>query len=56
MIREKILKVQADIKERKKPEGQKTIIYDIITGDDLPPEEKTLPRLDAEASALVAAG
>ncbi|KAL8957356.1 MAG: hypothetical protein Q9193_005347 [Seirophora villosa] len=56
MIREKILKVQADIKEGKKPEGQKTIIYDLITGDDLPPEEKTLPRLEIEASALVAAG
>ncbi|KAI4087722.1 MAG: hypothetical protein LQ344_006608 [Seirophora lacunosa] len=56
MIREKILKVQADIKKGKKPEGQKTIIYDLITGDDLPPEEKTLPRLEAEAIALVAAG
>lgn len=56
MIRERIFKVQADIKEGKKPEGQKSIIYDLITDHDLPAEDKTLPRLEAEAIALVAAG
>ncbi|KAL8934024.1 MAG: hypothetical protein Q9216_006112 [Gyalolechia sp. 2 TL-2023] len=56
MIRDKIFKVEADIKEGKKLKGQKSIIYDLITDDHLPPEDKTLPRLEAEAIALVGAG
>ncbi|KAL8651113.1 MAG: hypothetical protein Q9210_003432 [Variospora velana] len=56
MIREKIFMVQANIKEGKEPEGQKSVIYDLITGDHLPPEDKTLPRLEAESIALVSAG
>lgn len=56
MISEKIFMVQANIKEGKKPEGQKSVIYDLITDDNLPPEDKTLPRLVAESVALVSAG
>lgn len=56
MIRERIFKVQVDIEEGKKHGGPKSIIYDLMTNDDLPPEDKTLPRLEAEAIALVAAG
>lgn len=55
MIRDKVFEGEADIKERKQPGGQKSIFYDLITGDDLPPEEKTLARLEAEAVTLVAA-
>ncbi|KAL8927558.1 MAG: hypothetical protein Q9208_002363 [Pyrenodesmia sp. 3 TL-2023] len=56
MIRDKILKVQVDIEEGKTPKGQKSIIHELITDIHLPPEDKTLTRLEAEAIALVAAG
>ncbi len=56
MIRDKIFKVQADIKEGKTPEGQRSIIHELIMDDVLPAEDKTLARLEAEAVALVAAG
>lgn len=56
MVRDRIVKVQADISEGKQPEGGKTIIYGLITDDNLAPEDKMLPRLEAEAAAIVAAG
>ena len=56
MVREKILKAQADIFEGKEAEGQKSIIYDLIMDDELPVEDKSIGRLEAEFIGLVAAG
>ena len=56
MVRDKILKVQKDLSEDKKIEGQKTIFHDLLTSDQLPPHEKTPERLEFEGVGLVAAG
>lgn len=56
MVHEKVVKVQNDLAEDKKIEGQKTIFHEVITNDSLRPEEKTVERLEAEGVGLVAAG
>ncbi|KAI4202646.1 MAG: hypothetical protein LQ350_002439 [Teloschistes chrysophthalmus] len=56
MVREKLNKVQADLQEGKKIEGQRTIFHDLFANDQLQPEEKTAERLEAEGVGLVAAG
>ncbi|KAL8949991.1 MAG: hypothetical protein Q9222_003934 [Ikaeria aurantiellina] len=58
MVREKIQLVQTDIRENKgePPRGQKTIFHELFANEQLPPEEKTAVRLEAEGVILVAAG
>lgn len=56
MVREKLNKVQADLQEGKKIEGQRTIFHDLFANNQLQPEEKTAERLEAEGVGLVAAG
>lgn len=56
MIHEKVTKVQADLSEEKKIDGQKTIFHELIKNDQLRPEEKTTERLVAEGVGVVAAG
>ena len=56
MVHEKVVKVQNDLAEDKRKEGQKTIFHEVISNDSLRPEEKTVERLEAEGVGLVAAG
>ena len=56
MVHEKVVKVQHDLAEGKKIEGQKTIFHEVITNDSLRPEEKSVERLEAEGVGVVAAG
>ena len=56
MVRSKILKVKAELAEGRKPEGQKTIFYDILTNPQLAEEDKTIARLENEGVSVVAAG
>ena len=56
MVHEKVTQVQADIAEDTKVDKQKTIFHDLITNDQLRPEEKTTERLEREGVGLVAAG
>lgn len=56
MVREKIDKVQTDLQQGRKMEGQRTIFHDLFTNNQLPPGEKTTERLEAEGVGLVAAG
>ena len=56
MIHEKVSKVQADLKAGVKTQGQRTIFHELLTNSQLPPEEKTPERLEAEGVGLVGAG
>lgn len=56
MVHEKVTQVQTDLIEVKKVDSQKTIFHDLITNDQLQPQEKTTERLAAEGFALVSAG
>ncbi len=58
MVRAQVLGVKAELDEGKKPDGQgqKTIFYDLLTNDQLPPEDKSVDRLESEGISLVAAG
>lgn len=58
MIRSQVLGVKAELDEGKRPDGQgqKTILYDLLTNDQLPPEDKSVDRLESEGLSLVAAG
>ncbi|KAL8662424.1 MAG: hypothetical protein Q9202_004745 [Teloschistes flavicans] len=56
MVREKIDRVQTDLQQGRKMEGQRTIFHDLFTNNQLPPGEKTAERLEAEGVGLVAAG
>ena len=55
-MRDKINAVQSDLSEGKRTDSQKTIFHDLITNDQLRPEEKTAARLEAEGVGVVAAG
>lgn len=58
MIRAQVLGVKAELDEGKKRDGQgqKTIFYDLLTNEQLPPEDKSVDRLELEGVSLVAAG
>ncbi len=56
MVRDQVLGVKSELAQGKKPVGQKTIFYDLLTNDQLPPEDKAVDRLQAEGLLLVAAG
>lgn len=56
MIRSKVLAVKAELAEGKKPVGQKTIFYDLLTNSQLRPEDRTVDRLENEGLSVSAAG
>ena len=56
MVRDKISAVQKDLNEGRKTDSQKTIFHELITSDQLRPEEKTADRLEAEGVGVVGAG
>ena len=55
-IRNKILEVKAEMAKGRKPQGQRTIFYDLINDDHLAAEDKTIERLENEGVSIVAAG
>ena len=56
MVRDKISNIQVGISEGKRPDGQRTILYELIQSEQLRSEDKTGARLEAESLSLVAAG
>ncbi len=51
-----VIEIKNKIQNNQKPEGQTTILYDVLTNDRVRPEEKTVDHLAGEAHILVAAG
>lgn len=58
MIRMQVLDVKAELDEGKRQDGkgQKTIFYDLLQNEHLPPEDKTVDRLENEGISITAAG
>ena len=56
MVREQVIIAKASITNSKKPSGQKTVFYDLLTSDQLSPEDKSIDRLEAEGITVFAAG
>ncbi|KAL8785036.1 MAG: hypothetical protein Q9195_008796 [Heterodermia aff. obscurata] len=56
MVHDKVGKVQSDFAENKKVDSPQTIFHSMIANNQLPPEEKTTERLEAEGAGVVAAG
>ena len=56
MVHDKVNKVQSDFAEDKEVNSRQTIFHGLIANDQLPPEEKTTERLEAEGAGVVAAG
>lgn len=58
MIRMQLLDVKAELDEGKRPDGKgpKTIFYDLLKNENLPPEDKTVDRLENEGISITAAG
>jgi hypothetical protein len=56
MVRDKVSHVKAEVAEGRKPEGQKTVFYDLLMNEQLAPEDKTNDRVEAEGVSVVAAG
>lgn len=48
--------MKKNLAEGRKPIGRKTIFYDVLTNDQVRPQEKTTQHLVTEAQSIVAAG
>lgn len=55
MAKEQIARVKAELAEGRKPD-EKTIFYDMLTNDQLQPEDKISERLEAEGISMLSAG
>lgn len=51
-----MIEVKDELAKGNKPKGQKTIFYDILTSDNLRPQEKETAYLMDESQTLIAAG
>ena len=56
MARAQIIDAKAELAEGKKPEGQKTVFYELLTSDQLREEDKTVDRLETEGVSVFGAG
>ena len=56
MVRDQVVGAKANLAEGKKPTGQETVFYDLLTSDQLRPEDKEVDRLQAEGLSVFAAG
>ena len=54
--RKQVLEVKASISRGEKPSGQTTIFYDVLTHDDVRPQEKETDHLQDEAQVVIGAG
>lgn len=55
-IRAYVVKIKEELAEGRKGSGRKTILYDILTKDQIRPQDKETERLVTEALSVVAAG
>ena len=55
-MEKQVNEIKKELRENRKPEGQTNIFYNVLTSDQVRPEEKTLEHLAGEAHVLVAAG
>ena len=55
-IRALVLKIKNELSEGRKGSGRKTIFYDILTNDQIRPQDKETERLVGEGLSVVAAG
>ena len=51
-----VIEIKKELQNNKKTEGQRTIFYDVLTNDQVRPEEKKVDHLAEEAYIVVAAG
>ena len=56
MARAQIIDAKAELAEGKKPDGQKTVFYELLTSDQLREEDKTVDRLETEGISVFGAG
>ena len=56
LARAQIIDAKAELAEGKKPEGQKTVFYELLTSDQLREEDKTVDRLESEGISVFGAG
>ena len=56
LARAQIIDAKAELAEGKKPEGQKTVFYELLRNDQLREEDKTIDRLEAEGISVLGAG
>ncbi len=55
-LRAQVLKIKKELAEGRKGSGRKTILYDILTNDQVRPQDKGTERLLAESLSVVGAG
>ena len=55
-FRNQIINVKEDISQGRKPEGQTNIFYDVLTNDEVRPQEKDTDYLQDEAQTIIGAG
>ncbi|KAM0805978.1 cytochrome P450 [Usnea florida] len=56
LARAQIIDAKAELAEGNKPQGQKTVFYELLTNDQLQEEDKTVDRLEAEGISVFGAG
>ena len=56
LARAQIIGAKAELAAGKKPKGQKTVFYELLTNDQLREEDKTVDRLEAEGLSVLGAG
>ena len=56
LARAQIIDAKAELAEGNKPQGQKTVFYELLTNDQLREEDKTVDRLEAEGISVFGAG
>ena len=54
-LKKHVIEVKAEIKAGRKNTGQPTVFYDVLTNEDVRPEEKGTEHLKGEAQLIVAA-
>ena len=56
LFRRQVIQAKEDIARGEKPIGQETIFYDVLTNDEVRPQEKDTDHLQDEAQTVIAAG
>ena len=54
-FKKQVIEVKTELQAGHKNTGQRTIFYDVLTNDNIRPEEKETEHLKGEAQLLVAA-
>ena len=54
-LKQQVVEVKTELQAGRKNTGQRTVFYDVLTNDNIRPEEKETEHLKGEAQLLVAA-